>query len=193
MTPHVAWRVSFVVVPFIIVVFMALMILFFAPDTPTGAWKDRHLNQTVVVDPSETPQSPTGQVVDIARNGMEDASQSGHLATRESMEMEKGEDGAKRRGSTIYDTADIKAAEAALIQKPTIKDVLKVACSLPTLTQCACYFVTFGCELAINGILSAFYIQASGKPAWSQRYAGDWAAMYGLLNVVSSPTRWIYC
>lgn len=187
LTPHVAWRVSFVVVPFIIVVFMALMILFFAPDTPTGAWKDRHLNQTAVVISSETPQTPTVQVVDIVRSGIEDASQSGSLPNRESGKTEKGEDSEKRRGSAIYDTADVKAAEAALIQKPTVKDIFKVACSLPTLTQCACYFVTFGCELAINGILSTFYIQASQKPAWSQSYAGDWAAMYGLLNVVSRP------
>lgn len=188
LTPHVAWRVSFVTVPFVIVVFMALMILFFAPDTPTGPWKDRHLNQTIAVSTSEVAQSPTGQVVDVSKFGMEDASQSGCIVSSESAELEKGEDVAKRRGSaTTYDTADVKAAEAALIQKPTVMDILKVAFSLPTLTQCACYFVTFGCELSINSILSAFDIEASGKPAWSQSYAGDWAAMYGLLNVVSRP------
>ena len=62
-----------------------------------------------------------------------------------------------------------------------------MALSLPTLMQCACYFVTFGSELAINGILSSFYIQASGEAAWSEGFAGRWAAMYGLLNVVTRP------
>ena len=187
LTPHVAWRVSFVVVPFIIVVFIALMILFFAPDTPTGVWKNGHLNPTVVVSLPEVPQLLTGQVVDVAKYGREDASQSGCLPSRESAVMEKGEDDSESLARAIYNTADIQVAEAALIQKPTIKDILKVACSMPTLTQCACYFATFGCELAINSTLSTFYIQASGKPALSQSYAGDWAAMYGLLNVVTRP------
>jgi MFS transporter, NNP family, nitrate/nitrite transporter len=167
--------------------FMALMILFFAPDSPTGAWKDRHLNQTAVVGSSETPQSPAGHVVDTTKFSVEYASQSGRIPNRDSVEIEKGEDSEKRRSSAIYDNANVKAAEAALIKKSTIKEAFKVTCSLPTLTQCVCYFVTFGCELAINGVLSAFYIQASGKPAWSQSHAGDWAAMYGLLNIVARP------
>jgi NNP family nitrate/nitrite transporter-like MFS transporter len=53
--------------------------------------------------------------------------------------------------------------------------------------QCALYFVTFGGELAINSNLSSFYIKASGTPPWSQTYAANWAAMYGLLNVVTRP------
>src|SRR5271156_4447336 len=52
-TPHVAWRVSFVVVPFIIVMFMAMMILFFAPDTPAGKWENRHLNNAAAVTKTE--------------------------------------------------------------------------------------------------------------------------------------------
>ena len=60
LTPHVAWRVSFVVVPFIIVISVALMILFFASDTPTGAWKDRHLHQTAVARIMESPSEIAG-------------------------------------------------------------------------------------------------------------------------------------
>lgn len=195
LTPHVAWRVSFVTVPFVIVMFMALMILFFAPDTPTGPWKDRHLNTAIVhqVEAEEggrTPPSTSGEVVDVNKFGMEDASQSGRLSiTHDSAELEKGEDkkalGVRR--DTIIDTTDVKFAEVSVVKKPTLKDVAKVAFTLPVLTQCVCYFITFGGELSINSNLSSFYIKASGTPVWSQTLAANWAAMYGLLNVVTRP------
>ena len=187
LTPHVAWRVSFVVVPFIIVMFMAIMILFFAPDTPTGKWADRHLNNAAAVTKTEAVA-----VVDVEKYGMEDG-QTGQQSSEHSAELEKGEPGAhgphghKRRDSAVIDSEDVQAAEAQLIKKPSAMDVVRVFLSFPTLMQCACYFVTFGCELSINGILGAFYIEASGKPAWTQTESGNWAAMYGLLNVVTRP------
>jgi MFS transporter, NNP family, nitrate/nitrite transporter len=184
-TPHVAWRVSFVVVPFIIVMFMALMILFCAPDTPTGKWEDRHLNDATAIAKTDAIA-----VVDVEKYGMDDATQSAQQSSQHSAELEKGEHGPhghKRRDSAVVDNEDVQAAEAQLIKKPSPMDVVRVFLSLPTLTQCACYFVTFGCELSINGILGAFYIQASGKPAWTQSQSGDWAAMYGLLNIVTRP------
>ena len=180
-----AWRVSFVTVPFVIVVFMALMILFFAPDTPTGAWKDRHLNQATVLSGTETPPSPSGHVVDVDQYKMDTAEPTRPSGV--STELEKGEfNKAARRGSAIYDNADVKFAEATLVKKPSIKDVFAVAFSLTTLVQCACYFVTFGSELAVNSNLSSFYIQASDN-SWSQTLAANWAAMYGLLNIVTRP------
>jgi len=185
LTPHVAWRVSFVVVPFIIVMFMAIMILFFAPDTPTGKWKDRHLN-----DASAIVKTDAVAVVDVDRYDLDGAPQSGQQSSKHLAELEKGEHGPhghKRRDSAIVDNEDVQAAEAQLIKKPSPMDVVRVFLSLPTITQCACYFVTFGCELSINGILGTFYIQASGKPAWTQTESGNWAAMYGLLNVVTRP------
>jgi MFS transporter, NNP family, nitrate/nitrite transporter len=86
-----------------------------------------------------------------------------------------------------YDTSDVKFAEATLVKKPSMMDVVKVAMSLTTLVQVACYFVTFGSELSVNSNLSSFYISASGTPAWSQTLAANWAAMYGLLNVIARP------
>jgi MFS transporter, NNP family, nitrate/nitrite transporter len=214
LTAHVAWRVSFVTVPFIIVMVLAMAILFLCPDTPTGAWKDRHLNTAVVQEVEgdlKTPPSTAGAVVDVSKFGMEDASQSGRLSsTHDSAELEKGEmkgdmnkDVVPRRGSfvtrrgSIIDKTDVKFAEVGVIKKPTIKDVAKVAFHLPVLTQCVCYFITFGGELAINSNLSSFYIKSSGTPPWTQTLAANWAAMYGLLNIVTRPlggyiADWLY-
>lgn len=54
-----------------------------------------------------------------------------------------------------------------------------------TLLPSHSYVCTFGGELAINSILSAYYLQH--QPAWGQTKAGQWAAMFGLLNVVTRP------
>ena len=164
---------------------VALMILFFTPDTPTGKWEDRHLNDAIVAAATERVV-----VVDVEKYVMEDANQSVQRGPQHSTELEKGKHGAhghKRRDSTVVDSEDVQAAEVQLIKKPSSLDVLRILLTLPTLMQCACYFVTFGCELSINGILGAFYIQASGKPAWTQTQSGNWAAMYGLLNIVTRP------
>ena len=195
LTAHVAWRVAFATVPFVIVVVVALMILFFAPDTPTGAWKDRHLNQAAFIAVGLSEDSPTatsestGQVVDVNKYAMEDASQSEKVASHDSKDgdLEKHEFKPDPHSSNVYDQADVKFAEASFVKKPTIKDVLRAALTLPVIMQCACYFCTFGAELAINSNLSSFYIQASGTPPWSQTLAANWAAMYGLLNVVTRP------
>src|SRR6187402_444673 len=43
LTPHVAWRVAFII-PFILIISTALGMIFFCPDTPTGKWSERHLH-----------------------------------------------------------------------------------------------------------------------------------------------------
>jgi NNP family nitrate/nitrite transporter-like MFS transporter len=171
LTPHVAWRVSFVTVPFIIVMTMAIAILLLCPDTPTGAWKDRYLSQNVV-------------------EGVEIMSDSGNVDEK----TKKVDNPEVKASSDIensqlpeYDRQDFEFAEAALIKKPSAMDVFKVLWSLPTIMQCTMYFVTFGAELSINSNLSSFYIKSSGTPPWPQTLAANWAAMYGLLNVVTRP------
>lgn len=170
--------------------FVATMILLYAPDTPTGMWKDRHLNQIRLDIPAGTP-TPAGRIVDTARYGLDDVIQCANASTQDSAALERddfSEEGSTiRRGHALLDGEDVKAAEASLIKKPRPVDLLKVACSPPVLTQMACYFVTFGSELSINGVLSSLYMEASGSQAWSQRHAGSRAAIYGLLNIAARP------
>jgi hypothetical protein len=72
LTPHVAWRVSFVTVPFVIVVTVGLLILFFAPDTPFGKWEDRHINRALA---GTTTPPNDAKVVDISSYTMDQPNQ----------------------------------------------------------------------------------------------------------------------
>jgi NNP family nitrate/nitrite transporter-like MFS transporter len=188
LTPHVAWRVSFVTIPFVMLMTMAITILLFAPDTPTGPWKDRHLNRTI--EEVESPEGSTA-VVDVAEYDMEDGSPAKRDSKLEIDDIEKKKqhlDHPTQRGhEASYDATDVNFAAAGLIKTPSIGLIFRVLWSFPTIMLCVMYFVTFGAELAINSNLSSFYIQSSGKPAWAQTFAANWAAMYGLLNVVTRP------
>jgi len=79
---------------------------------------------------------------------------------------------------------DVTAAKAQIILKPTFKETAKAVFSFRTALVALPYFTTFGAELAVNSILGAFYI-IDGQ--YSQTQAGNLAAIFGLLNVVTRP------
>jgi NNP family nitrate/nitrite transporter-like MFS transporter len=73
-----------------------------------------------------------------------------------------------------------------VVVKPTWKEMLKVVRSPQTIALAACYFNSFGGELAINSILGAYYLKNfSGE--LTQTTSGQWAAMFGLVNVFFRP------
>ena len=57
--------------------------------------------------------------------------------------------------------------------------------SLSTLAVAIPYACSFGSELSINSILGDYYAQ--NFPYMSQTRTGQWAAMFGLLNIVCRP------
>jgi NNP family nitrate/nitrite transporter-like MFS transporter len=79
----------------------------------------------------------------------------------------------------------LAVAKGEVVQKPTFKEAVSVIFSLQTATLAACYFCSFGAELAINSILGAYYLK--NFPKLGQTGTGRWAAMFGLLNVVFRP------
>lgn len=166
LTPHKAWRVAYVV-PFIIITAIALTMLFTCPDTPTGKWSERH---TWVGDhASDWPaQSNAINITDTEKKAGTESPD----ITSADQESKPPEVAASYNGEASVD--------------PTLKDALRVTCSLSTISLALTYACSFGSELSINSILGAFY--ANHFPKLGQTRSGDWAAMFGLLNVVCRPT-----
>ena len=191
-TPHVAWRVAFVV-PFIVITASAAGLLLLCPDTPTGKWSERHLaaqksladhgiTANVVDVPGElstdrkgSKDSPTG--TDSPPHG-EDSKTLEFSATGKTAPL--GDHEAQIGEQQMLDTA-----RGEIVQKPTFKEALPVIFSLQTLVTAGCYFCSFGAELAINSILGAYYLKNFKK--LGQTGSGRWAAMFGLLNIVFRP------
>lgn len=192
LTPHVAWRVSFIV-PFILITATALGMLFLCEDTPTGRWADRH---NIV---AETNAGGGGVVVDLPNSGKmgfassptSNSSDSDCIPEKESHPDQKIEvsdgamieisDGAMIEADQI---GQVEIARAEIVQPPTFSEGLSVFFSLQCLMLALPYACSFGGELAINSILGAYYIQ---NFKLDQTQSGKWAAMFGLLNVFFRP------
>ncbi|KIX06050.1 uncharacterized protein Z518_04024 [Rhinocladiella mackenziei CBS 650.93] len=191
LTPHTAWRVAFVV-PGIVIVFVALSLLLLCHDTPVGKWNERHLaaqqnlhshgvHATIVDAPKasvmETPQSPskgsTSPPSDVGEKWEYNATGERKLSVYADHEAQ------------MTDQQMLDTARGEVVVKPTPKEVIRVMFAPQTLVTAFCYFNSFGAELAINSILGSYYQKNFNQ--LGQTTSGQWAAMFGLLNVVTRP------
>ncbi|MBA7490939.1 Nitrate/nitrite transporter NrtP [subsurface metagenome] len=197
LTPHVAWRVTFVV-PGICITVVAIAMLLLCDDTPTGKWSERHLavqqnlsahgiNQTIV-------DAPTGV---MAPKISDTASNSGTSTPPEKEPVqEKALEAGERRPSKYADheaqmseQSMVETAQGEVVQKPTFKEMARIFITPQVLVCAAGYFNSFGAELAVNSILGKYYLHQF--PKLGQTSSGRWAAMFGLLNVsVYPPTNY---
>ncbi|KAL4989480.1 major facilitator superfamily domain-containing protein [Aspergillus falconensis] len=170
LTPHKAWRVSYIV-PFIIIISIALAMLFTCPDTPTGKWADR--------------QRTSGQnIVDLSSTPIESSANSVNLSNDEKKAV---------RPKTTDPEAQVQVRQGqiestdsdAVIEAPTVKRYLSIALDPSALAVAFPYACSFGAELAINSILGAYYLL--NFPQLGQTQSGRWASMFGLVNVVFRP------
>ncbi|KAF2666535.1 nitrate transporter [Microthyrium microscopicum] len=176
MTKHKAWRMAFFV-PFGMIVGTAILMLLLTPDTPVGKWKDRH----AAVEANLRAEHEAGRI--IPHTGLGEA----HHAHGPPLVLDD-----KKNDSTSdveHGTGEVVAVDTEysheVVMSPTFKEIVQIALSPQTLTLMACYFCSFGAELAINSILGAYYLK--NFPKLGQSGSGDWAAMFGLLNVVFRP------
>jgi len=174
LTPHVAWRVSFIV-PFILITATGVAMLFLTEDTPTGRWADRML--AVPHGHDGTIVAATGGLADKPTNTSESISSKDEKKVPASpVDVEAG---------TAGDVQIIDEVQHEVVVAPSIKEAAKVFCSLQTLALCSGYVCSFGGELAINSILGTYYLK--NFRYLGQTQSGRWAAMFGLLNVVTRP------
>jgi NNP family nitrate/nitrite transporter-like MFS transporter len=188
LTAHVAWRVSFIV-PGILITAVALALFLLCDDTPTGKWADRF--QTA--ETNLRSHALEGAIVNVAGTG----EITGEKGTKESSRTPSTSDVAseeKKLDNTRGTFGDNEAqmgeeqmvdtVRGEVVQKPSFKDSLPVIFSPQTLVLGICYFCTFGCELSVNSILGNYY-RANLKLGLQD--SGNWAAMFGLLNIVFRP------
>ncbi|KAH9819845.1 nitrate transporter-like [Teratosphaeria destructans] len=183
LTPHVAWRVAFIV-PGILIVFSAVTLVLLCPDTPTGKWSER----TQAAENNLRQHEAHGTVVDVPGSVTEKKSEFGNESPSALSDEEK------KLGNTRGVFGDhehqmgeqqmLDTARGEVIQKPSFTEVIKVMASPQTLVCGAVYFCTFGTELSVNGILGNWYTL---NLKLGLQESGNWAAMFGLMNVVCRP------
>ena len=186
LTPHVAWRVAFIV-PFILITSTALGMLFLCPDTPVGKWQDRHVALAETVQHEVERRASLGVSVDTKNI----SAATGGIVTTEKTSQSSDTDSERKEAiadveaADSHDVATGQVYQAEAVVKPSIKEIMKVVTCPQTLVLAACYFNSFGAELAINSVLGAYYLK--NFPKLGQTGSGRWAAMFGLVNVVFRP------
>ncbi|KAK5999165.1 Nitrate transporter [Cladobotryum mycophilum] len=169
LSDHVAWRVAYIV-PCILIISVAVSMLLQCDDTPSGKWSERHLViQGVSASPPPEkvePKSPGDESVmtqEISSTEVSSSLESANLRLNEALET----------------------AKAEVIAAPTFRDIISVIMSLQSLALAAPYACSFGGELAINSIIGSYYYK--NFPQLGQTTSSNWAAMFGLLNVIFRP------
>lgn len=188
LTAHVAWRVSFVV-PGIVILVVAFSLLLLCEDTPNGKWSQRH----IAAQEHLTAHGVNATIVDAPGSVLDkkESADSRSPAPSESEKIQFDASGERKTENFVDHEAQLSAqdmldtARGEVVVKPTPKEVIKVMFQPQTLVLAACYFCSFGAELAINSTLGAYY-QKNFKTL-SQTTSGRWAAMFGLLNLVTRP------
>lgn len=181
MSPSQAWRVTFVV-PLVCLMACGLGMLLLCPDTPVGRWEDRARG----VEENLRALGLDIDAVDGVMPSVSAASVSSVPADEEKGEaVGDGDDDAGKRRARDVAAAAAAAARSETVARPRLGDALAVVLSPQTLFHVATYSCSFGGELAINSILSAYY--KANFPHLDQTRASNYAAIFGFLNVATRP------
>ncbi|KAJ5493935.1 Major facilitator superfamily domain general substrate transporter [Penicillium fimorum] len=182
---HKAWRIAYVI-PFVIITAVALGMLFLCEDTPTGKWSERHL---WVKESNNTTMTADGNIVDVNSGAFTSGMTTPHNAATIDIEK-KGAQSPQVLDDHTPAMGQIDIFRQETVVSPTRQEVLNVALSLSTMSLAIPYACSFGSELAINSILGSYYTK--NFPHMSQTKSGQWAAMFGLLNVVFRPAGGLF-
>ena len=190
LSPHNAWRVSFVV-PGILIVSVATALLLLCPDTPRGKWSHRlqsAQDNLRVHGIRERIVDVPGQIGDEHKDS-ESESKGAHSEAERNINEEKKHDETHdapvNHEIRLGEQEMLDTARAEVIAEPSFKEIMKTCFSPQTLTVGACYFCTFGSELAINSTLGLYF--STKFPSLGLSGSGSWAAMFGLMNIVFRP------
>ena len=171
LSQHTAWRVAFVV-PGIVIVFVASCIIFLCPDSPTGKWSER----LQAVEPSfreAEPQTTEGLDTEKADGNNGESPKTTSESDKEKPAGEK------------FGEYEAHVDKGEIVELPTLRQTLRLTLSPQVLVTGACYFCSFGTELAVNIILGDYY--STNFPWLSLQETGNWAAMFGLMNIWVRP------
>ncbi|KAF9252101.1 hypothetical protein DTO006G1_2848 [Penicillium roqueforti] len=181
---HKAWRIAYVI-PFIIITAVALCMLVLCEDTPTGKWSERNL---WAKDSNGTTSAPNANIVDINSCTSSSGTMTPHNAA--TIDIEKKGTQSPHVIDDTPATGQIDIFRQETVVSPTRREALNVAMSLSTMALAIPYACSFGSELAINSMVGSYYTEQF--PHMSQTKSGQWAAMFGLLNVVCRPAGGLF-
>ncbi|KAK4055169.1 hypothetical protein OIV83_000449 [Microbotryomycetes sp. JL201] len=193
---RVAWRLAFLV-PTVLLLSVSAACWLLCEDTPTGPWHARPLPRPdgSYSSASEPPQGTEKGV--RAQPSCTRSRNSSVTVLDVNILACKSDKDPQTRARVVPAIESRRGSETSCAQNATssssfqssskipLKTGLQDVCCLPTFLLASMYFATFGTSLVVNSFLVQWYL--AKFPAWDEGKAGHWAAMCGLLNIISRP------
>ncbi|KAG2059535.1 nitrate transporter [Suillus hirtellus] len=171
MSPHVAWRVAFAIVPVPILLSVAAAILIFGTDHPAGKWSDRFQAVATTLPPSD-----------------DQTSNSENIKTKSGDNIETGDEKNIEVTVTAVTTTNLVSELDTAVNNPlSLNTAYQIVMNPLTWLPSLAYMTTFGYELAIDVNLATVLYTLFKSPTFGQTKAGYIAGIYGLLNVFFRP------
>ncbi|AEO54011.1 hypothetical protein MYCTH_41043 [Thermothelomyces thermophilus ATCC 42464] len=181
--PGQAWRLTFLV-PLSMVITTGIALILLCPDTPTGRWRDRHLHGQrdgpLDLDKANSIVDVPGRITDRP-----DPSDTFEKSPAVAVAITIPIAGVEPPNTNNNNNNNNNQPATETVQPPTARELVRVALSPQAAFHALTYSCSFGTELAVNGVLAAYY--AERFPRLSQTEAAGWAAAFGFLNVASRP------
>lgn len=175
-----AWRLTFLV-PLIAVLATGICMIALCPDTPTGSWAERCLH----VEASLNSPRPADAIVNIPGRVTEKQGPNNSKSSDSETEKKVKDYPVYHRETTLSHEGVLEILQGETIQKPTLAGTWRILASPQTIFHLITYLCSFGSELAINSVLSAYYIKSF--PQIGHTYAANVSAIFGFLNVATRP------
>ncbi|KIJ15905.1 hypothetical protein PAXINDRAFT_76416 [Paxillus involutus ATCC 200175] len=173
LTPHVAWRASFALVPVPVLLSVAAATLVFGTDHPAGRWSDRH-------------QAIAAELGGTIKEDQE------HASSYESKKDAEKKDGSAEVEVTVaavqdFSSYNVSKLDVAVSRPLNGRVAYDVVFNPLTWLPALAYLTTFGYELAIDANLANVLYNLMKSPSFGQTKAGYIAGIYGFLNIVTRP------
>jgi NNP family nitrate/nitrite transporter-like MFS transporter len=181
-----AWRIAFPACPLVIIICVAAVTLIFGHDTPTGSWSTRHLYQDAQVFDEASSQNNIGEHIEMTNAPCQLKVGDTRINSNPQTPLTIDGSGMSKESIDVH----VVTIEDEIPQAPSAVDIWTTVVSLRTLLVALPYLCSFGSELAVEGIISDLYVQTAkiqDGMVWTSQTAGNWAALFGLLNIVTRP------
>lgn len=164
LSPHVAWRASFAIVPVPILLVTALLVMVFGTDHPAGKWSDRYRIPAAHVPAPQRTSSDAEKLTDEEKTDKADVSVSVVPVGADEPDV------------------PLSSVDTAVNQALTLRIAGEVLGSPLTWLPSAAYMTTFGFELAMDAYLANILYGLYKSPTFGQTKAGYVSCPFGLVS-----------
>lgn len=190
LSPHLAWRICFLVLPVPLLFCVAALMMLIAKDHPAGKWSQRHQLPGTAIAVAK------GENVHLDHSEQREY-ENHHQAQGESRQpsqtREKGPAKTSDFREVAPDTSHLTSTDTAVSEPLTVKSAIAILTDLRVWMVALSYMITFGLETSLDAALPTLINGLFASSTFTAVDAAYVASTYGLCNLYARPIGGIIC